>query len=104
MSRTAYKLLAAARSDLLEVWNYLAGRASLAVADRVAREIEKAIQRLVKNPGHGHFGPDLTDRDVRFFRVFSYLIVYRADLDALHVIRVLHAARDVHRILNDADI
>jgi len=42
---------------------------------------------------------DLTDVSVRFFPVYSYLIVYRPDTKPLQVVAVLHGRRDVGKIL-----
>jgi plasmid stabilization system protein ParE len=49
----------------------------------------------------GHLREDLPaiDPTLRFFSVYSYLIIYCADTDPLEVVRVLHGARDVRRIL-----
>jgi len=41
----------------------------------------------------------LTRRNILFYRVHSYLIVYRPDKKPLNVLRVLHAARDVKNLL-----
>jgi plasmid stabilization system protein ParE len=99
MSRRTYELSAAARLDLLDVWNYLADAASLDVADKVAENIEEAIGQIAKSPEFGHRRPDLTSRNILFYRVHSYLVIYRPDTKPLHVIRILHAARDVKRLL-----
>jgi plasmid stabilization system protein ParE len=48
-------------------------------ADRVLVALEKALHRLAKNPGQGHWREDLADRRHRFFLVYSYLIVYRSE-------------------------
>ena len=61
--------------------------------------IEPFIRKLVKSPNLGHRRFDLTDRDLLFFRVHSYLIVYRPAMKPLNVVRVLHAARDVKSLL-----
>jgi plasmid stabilization system protein ParE len=42
---------------------------------------------------------DLTDLDVRFFTVYSYLIVYRPDTVPLQVVAILHGRRDVDKVL-----
>lgn len=47
----------------------------------------------------GHLRPDLTERPVRFWPVRSYLIVYRADIRPIQVIRVLSGYRDVATLL-----
>jgi len=95
MSKARYELTARARLDLLQIWNYLAERASLDVADKVAADIELAIERLVKTPGIGHRREDVTARECLFYRVHSFLIVYRPKTKPLHIVRVIHGARDL---------
>jgi antitoxin ParD1/3/4 len=51
-------------------------------------------------PGAGHWRKDLTDESVRFFAVYSYLIVYRPETKPLQVVAILHGSRDVERILS----
>ena len=101
MSRRRYELTARARLDLLQIWNYLAERASLDVADKVAADIESAVERLVQTPGLGHRREDVTARDCLFYRVHSFLIVYRPKTKPLHVLRVIHGARDLPEALED---
>lgn len=99
MKKSPYELTAAARLDLLHIWNYLAENASLNVADKVISDIERAMRKLVKTPWLGHRREDLTQRDVLFYLVHSYLIIYRPERKPLHVLRVLHGARDVQSLL-----
>jgi antitoxin ParD1/3/4/toxin ParE1/3/4 len=99
MSRRAYELSAAARLDLLQIWNYLAEASSLNVADKVVADIEASIRKIAKTPGLGHRRPDLTDRDILFYRVHSYLILYRPDKKPLNVVRIVHGSRDVKSLL-----
>lgn len=40
---------------------------------------------------------------VKFWPVFSYLVIYKPDARPLEVLRVLHAARDVAAVLDDTD-
>jgi plasmid stabilization system protein ParE len=87
-----------AEQDISDIWDYIASD-SVEAADRVLDALERAIDRLSKNPGIGHLREELTDRRHRFFLVYSYLIVYRFETQPLQVIRVLHAARDVQSIL-----
>jgi plasmid stabilization system protein ParE len=85
--------------DLNEIWDYLA-EDNDATAGRMLSALEKAMDELAKRPGIGHLREDLADRRHRFFLVYSYLIVYRAETDPLQVIRVLHAARDIQTLLD----
>jgi len=56
---------------------------------------------LAGSPGAGHLRPDLTDENVKFFPVYSYLIVYRPATKPLQIVSVLHGHRDVGQILRD---
>jgi plasmid stabilization system protein ParE len=51
------------------------------------------------DPGAGHRRGDLTSAEVKFFAVYSYLIVYRPGSKPLQVVSILHGNRDVERIL-----
>ena len=55
---------------------------------------------LGNEPGAGHVREDLTSRPVKFWPVYSYLIVYDPEAKPVQVIRVLHGMRDVEEILN----
>ena len=88
-----------ARRDLLEIWEFIA-QDSLDEADRVEREIEQAITTLAANPKLGHFRRDLTSRPVRFWAIYSYLIIYAFESRSLEVVRILSGYRDVAELLN----
>jgi len=61
--------------------------------------IYDAIGKLAERPGIGHTREDLTDRRVKFSRVYSYLVVYDPESRPLTIVAVLHGARDVERLL-----
>lgn len=96
MSR--YRLTPAARADLVEIFEYIRYDSPEA-ARRVLNRVRQAMLRLAQNPQIGHHRKDLTDKPVRFWPVYSYLIVYRPESRPLQVVRVLHGARDVRRVL-----
>ena len=87
-----------ARRDVNDIWDYIAAD-NIEAADQVLDALDKAIVKLAKNPGMGHWREDLADKRHRFFLVYSYLIVYRHETRPLQIIRVLHASRDVQSIL-----
>jgi plasmid stabilization system protein ParE len=39
---------------------------------------------------------------LRFWTVYSYLIIYRAEARPLEIVRVLHASRDIQKLLSAA--
>ncbi len=49
------------------------------MADRVESVILDKIAFLATTPGAGHRREDLTDEVVKFFPVYSYLVVYRPE-------------------------
>jgi|SRR5271165_218570 len=96
-----YVLAPEAALDLARIWRYVKEHSSLEVADRVESVIRDRIALLAASPGAGHRRPDLTDEPVRFFPVYSYLIVYRSDTKPLQVVSILHGHRDVEVILKN---
>ncbi len=96
-----YILAPQAALDLVEIWRYIKERASLTVADRVESTIRERPLFLAETPGAGHRRADLTERDVKFFPVYSYLIVYRPETKPLQVASILHGRRDLEQILKD---
>ena len=87
-----------AREDLLEIWEFIA-QDDLDSADRVEREIEQAVTKLAANPQLGHIRSDLTSKWVRFWAVYSYLIIYRPETHPLEVVRILSGYRDITKML-----
>ena len=52
------------------------------------------MSRLADAPGMGHTRDEVSDPDIRFFGLHSYLIAYKRGTLPLEVRRVLHGARD----------
>lgn len=96
----AFVLSDEARSDLFEVWAFVADDNPPA-ADQIERDILDACALLARQPGIGHRRRDLcADERVRFHTVrIWYLIVYEIGTDPLCIVRILHGARDVAREL-----
>lgn len=87
-----------AELQLLEILDYVANESESA-AVRVRDAIYDAVALLAERPGIGHTREDLTDRPVKFWSVYSYLIVYEPESKPLRIIAVLHGARDVGALL-----
>ena len=54
---------------------------------------------LAKNPQLGHRRPDLTDKPVRFWPEGPYMIVYDSGPRPIEIVRVIHGARDLAKML-----
>ena len=94
-----YVLVPEARNDLLEILDYIADE-SVDSALRVHGRFVEIFELLAKNPDVGHYREDLTSRPVRFFPVYSYLVVYLDGTSPLQIVRVLGGSQDVETILN----
>ena len=97
--KRACRITRHARTDLRQIWNYLAEYASFEVADNVIADIHAGIEQIERSPGVGHDRTDLTPLPVKFYLIHSYLIIY-TQKPSLAVVRILHAARDIPSILS----
>jgi len=95
-----YVLTPDAQRDLEEIVSHLEADSGSRIAKCVATAIVSAFRSLAKSPGIGHKRTDLTARQqLRFWRVFSYLIVYRIDMKPIMIIGVKYGHRDVEQLL-----
>jgi|SRR5580698_627787 toxin ParE1/3/4 len=99
--RVRYVLAPEAALDLVQIWRYIKKQSSTEMADRVESVIKDRIIFLAKMSNAGHARTDLTGEAVRFFPVYSYLIVYRPETRPLQVVSILHGRRDVEEILRE---
>lgn len=97
-----YRLTPNAQENVDAICAFVAAD-SVAAALRVWDSLEQAFELLAETPEVGHRRDDLTDRPVKFWSVFSYLIVYDPTSVPLNIIAVLHGARDVEHLLKDID-
>jgi antitoxin ParD1/3/4/toxin ParE1/3/4 len=95
-----YVLSPERRDDLREIRDYLAGQGARRLARYVLQEITAAFRLLASHPEAGHLRSDLTPLPVKFWPVFSYLIVYDPGARPLAIVRVLHGRQDVAAILD----
>jgi plasmid stabilization system protein ParE len=94
-----YILAPQAARDLIQIWRYIKKESSQETADRVESVIRGKFAYLADFPQAGHWRRDLTTAEVRFLASYSYLIVYRPDATPLEIVAILHAHRDVAKIL-----
>ncbi len=99
--RRQYVFSPQAAQDLVEIWRYLRVEANEQTANRVESVILERVAFLARTPRAGHGRQDLTPEDVRFFPVYSYLIVYRSEVKPVQIVAILHGNRDVAALLAD---
>lgn len=99
---SAYRLTEGAEADVDAIADFIAAD-SVDAAVKVVLALEDAFVLLASRPGIGHAREDLTDRPLKCWRVYSYLVVYDPASDPLTIVAVLHGARDVAPILKEID-
>jgi toxin ParE1/3/4 len=97
---TRYTLSPEARDDLRDIRGYLLSPGGKRLARYVLQEIAAALRLLALHPEAGHLRKDLTPLPVKFWSVFSYLIVYDPTTKPIAIVRVFDGRRDVRAILN----
>jgi plasmid stabilization system protein ParE len=93
-----YRLTPEARANLDDICAFIAD-GSVDAALRVLDAFQRAFDQLVAMPGIGHTREDLTTSPVKFWTVYSYLVVYDPTSTPLTIIAILHGARDVERLI-----
>jgi toxin ParE1/3/4 len=96
----AFVLSPEAERDLDIIKSYLLNRAGVRITRYVIRELRNGIRFVAKNPTAGHLRPELTSKPMKFWAVFSYLIVYDPSNRPVQIVRVLHGKRDVEHVLD----
>ena len=94
-----YVVAPRAAKDIVQIWRYIKSDRSREIADRIETVIRSKFALLADFPSSGHYRRDLTSEEVRFFPVYSYLIVYRPTPQPLQIIAVLDGRRDLAKIL-----
>ncbi len=70
-------------------------------AEKLRRAIDEAARRIGRYPAIGSRELALADARYRFWSVsgFPYLLVYRTDISPPSIVRFVHTARDLPRLL-----
>jgi toxin ParE1/3/4 len=95
----AHLLTSAAKSDLSDIWSYVAERSSSTeVANRLIDTITNRLLLLASQPDLGRSRNEEFGRQRRSFAVGEYVIVYRIqDLNVV-ILRIVHGKRDLESL------
>jgi toxin ParE1/3/4 len=95
-------VIAAAKSDLREIFRYVELNDSLERADTLVDGVERAIFSLTEMPQRGHCPPELDrigNRDFREIHFKPYRIIYSIREHEVMVLCVLDGRRDMQTLL-----
>lgn len=87
-----------ARSDVAEIWDYIADDSS-ARADAFVDSLDRKLRALAERPHMGRTREELAD-GLRSLPVGRYVIFYRVLAEGIEVVRVVHGARDLGAIFD----
>ena len=82
-----------AKVDLLQIWNYLAEKVDIPLADRTIRYLYDRCDFLARSPGLGELQPEL-GRGIRTYSAKKYVIFFERLDDGVNVLRIAHGSRD----------
>ena len=68
----SFKLTDDAIFDIDAIWLYLLNKEGVETADRIVTALFKGFDKLAGIPTSGHRRADLTNRQVLFYKIFSY--------------------------------
>ena len=92
------RLSAEARDDLRDIRQYCLDQGGPGLSIYIRGELLKQVAFLAANPGAGHSREDLTPLPVKFWPVFSYLIVYDPKLKPIGIARIVQGNRDLRAL------
>jgi toxin ParE1/3/4 len=90
---TVVQYLAAAETDLVEIWLQIAGDGDYNHADEYISRLQEVCVLLAGQPGMGVDRQDIA-MGVRSFSVDRYVVYYEQHGSVLSVLRIWHTARD----------
>lgn len=87
------RLTPKARSDLRQIWTYIAND-NMAAAERVLERINEIFRMLVEQPEAGRSRNELA-RGLRSFATRTHVVFYEVSDSSVDVVRVLDGHRDI---------
>jgi toxin ParE1/3/4 len=92
------RLTEQAEADLDQLWAHIAADNADA-ADRMVDAVLESSRMHVRFPGMGQSRDDLLP-GLRCFVVSPYVVFYRPVDETIQVLRILHGARDIRRLID----
>jgi len=93
-----YRFSAEAQDDIDDFRLHLTKEGGARAARRVLGENRRALVFLAGTPGAGRLRGDFTDEPVKFWSVFSYMIVYDPAAEPIGIARVVHGSQDLQSL------
>jgi toxin ParE1/3/4 len=95
---TRYVLSPRAQSDMEGIWDYTAERWSNEQAERYIRALQEAIETIAADPRRAR-SCDHIRAGYRKYSVGAHVIFFRAAINGIDIVRILHQRMDFERHL-----
>ena len=95
-----YRLSRTAEDDLEEILAYTLEQSGSHRALHVHGRFVQAFEHLAEMPGSGWKRGEITGDAVRWWRVFKWIVLYEWKSSPITILRVVHTARALDRILS----
>jgi plasmid stabilization system protein ParE len=92
-----------ALTDAHEIVRFI-GRDSKQYAKVVKDQFKEAARRILQHPRIGGPVPEFEEDAIREVLVYSYRMIYVIHEEDCHIVAVLHASRDLTRLLKPDDL
>ena len=93
-----YRLTPAAKSDLLEIWNYTVEAWGGKQTEKYLLDIEAMLEQLAANPELGRQRPEISP-GYYSFPVGKHIIFYLPSGNHIDIIGILHGRMDINKNL-----
>ncbi len=94
----SYRLTPAAKSDLLEIWDYTVKTWGKNQTEKYLLNIEVKLEQLAANPEMGKPRPEIRP-GFYSFPVGKHIIFYLPTGNHIHIIGILHGRMDINKNL-----
>lgn len=98
--RAGYRLSRAAEQDLEELLDYVSEQSGTSRTLKLHEKFVAAFEQLAQMPGSGSKRTELTGERVRWWLVFNWIVLYDCESVPITILRVIHSARAIERILD----
>jgi len=96
-----FSITRAAQADIDEVWVSMATASGMDYANRVRDSLFKTFLLLLRVPYAGRNREFDMSPGLRSIPSGKLVVFYRAELDYVRIVRVIHGSRDARAILSD---
>jgi toxin ParE1/3/4 len=98
---SGYVLTPTAQDDLIAIRHYYLEEAGHRIARQILAEFVEAFKFLSRTPAAGHKREDLAeDREVLFWPMRDYLIIYEKDTSPLRIVMIARGSRDIPAVIS----